>query len=627
MARSFSYSIIVCLLAALSLAGTVACQRKDVLPESKTGELKPVRLSLSVGARTVTKMDAGTFTELEEDAPVFRGLTDLKMVAFDKVGGLIAAEDQALNAPINVPSFSGLIEGTSAHFYPSGIDTFLPIGTSSVLLYARTPGEDKKVYGSLIPQGFDTQDINAPASTFGFSPDVMHPWDEIPPEATLIARLVNSIMLGNPVYYQVKYRPKNAEQEVDYWVYLNWDETIEDTNLQQAYIQITNEGAVIPGSGPMVESMLSSLYAFFKGYESHNENLYELTLNGEHYELQKEDGSPLLYKDILNKLRDEVLSRFSADFPSRNLTVDEEELTVRFSNPVLSTYPESMGLPTGCAILRWTPSGFVVPQINGIEGMAPISHYCYPTSLYYFVDTNIVTSKDKDIGQAYSTNSTWDEVINDYTLGTSITSNTTSVALVKPLQFAVGMLSATVQSDRDWLQDNDDLPETTVYATGENLPVTGIILSGQYAQNFDFTPIADGEEYFSYDPLTPGVYLTKLPSAPIRTLSLPTPEGKDIFFTLEFLNNSGKTFFGADGRVLPGRKFYIVGKMELPTEPSERKFEQIFVQDHVTTLSCTVKSLAGAYNAIPDLGIPQLVIGVHTKINWELSTPTTLMLE
>ena len=627
MARRVSLYLYSCLLAALSLAGLDACQRQDDLPESEVGTLKPVRLSLTVGAQALTKMDAGSFTELQEDAPVFRGLTDLKMAAFGKGGEAITAEDPTLNVPIHVPPFSELNAGTSSHFYPSGIDTFLPIGTSSVLLYARAPGDDKRVHGSLLPQGFDTENPTAPASTFGFTPDVMYPWEEIPSEATLIARVVNAIMLGNPINYKVTYRPRNADQDVDYWVYLNWNEAVEDVNLRQAYTQITNEGAIIPGSGPMVESMLSSLYAFFSGYESHNENLYELTLDGEHYQLLKEDNTPLLYKDLLNKLRDQVLSRFSTDFVSRNLTVDEEELTVRFSNPVLSTYPESMGLPTGCAILRWTPAGFVVPQINGVEGMAPISRYCYPTSLYYFVDTDIVTSKDKNIDQSYSTRSTWEEVIQDYRLGTSITSNTTSVALVKPIQFAVGMLSATVQSDRDWLQDNDDLPETTVAATGENLPVTGIILSGQYAQNFDFTPVADAEEYFSYDPLTPGVFLTKQKSAPIRTLSLPTPEGKDIYFTLEFLNNSGKTFFGADGRVLPGRKFYIVGKMELPTIPAERTFEQVFVPDHVTTLNCTIYSLAGAYNAVPDLGIPQLVIGVQTKINWDLSTPITLLLE
>lgn len=630
MARYCSYGTILCLLAALSLAGVSSCQRKDSLPEDKTGLLKSVRLSLSVGTQPQTKMDAGLFTELAETTPGFSGLTDLKLVAYDQAG-VVTASDHSLSLPIDVPGFNALnYPGASAQFYPGGIDTFLPIGTSSVLLYGRAPGDDKQVYGSLIPRGFDTQDITAPASSLGFDPDVMYPGDDIPAEASVIAHVINSIMLGEPVRFNGRYL--RGTEWVNTQLVVNWNESVEDVNLSKAYTDITNEGAIIPGSGPMVESMLSSLYSFFRGYESRNEGEIEVTENGEHYPVQKLNGEPLLYKEVLNALRNEVLNRFTLNtaYASQFLVVDDQELTVRFNQQIyghLSTYPESMGLPTGCAILRWTPTGFVVPRISGVEGMAPINRYCFPTSLYYFVNTTIKTSKEKNIGQSYSASTTWDDVLDDYTLGSSISSNTTSVALVRPLQYAVGMLSATVQSDRDWLQDNDDLPETTVYATGENLPVTGIILSGQYAQNFDFTPIPDSEEYFSYDNQTPGVYLTKQKSASIRTLSLPTPEGKDVYFTLEFLNNSGRTFFGADGRVLPGRKFYMVGKMELPTDPQERRFEQIFVQDHITTLNCNIFSLAGAYNAVPDLGIPQLVIGVQTQVNWEMSSPATILFE
>lgn len=629
MARSFSYGMMLCLLAALSLAGAVSCQRKDPVLEARKGVLKSIRLSLSVGSNDQTKMDAGTFTELSEINPVFSGLTDMKMVAFDKAG-VVTASDNALNLPINVPAFNALnYPAVSAQFYPSGIDTFLPIGTASVLLYGRAPGDDKRTYGSLIPRGFDTQNTTAPASSYKFAPDVMYPGDVIPSEASDIARVVNSIMVGNSISIPARYQ--RGTEWVNKSVVVNWNESLEDVNLSKAYTDITNEGAIIPGSGPMVESMLSSLYSFFKGYESSNPDGYEITENGEHYQLYKENGDSLFYKDVYNALKYEVLNRFTLNtaYASQFLTVDDQELTVRFKPEYsyLSTYPESMGLPTGCAILRWTPTGFVVPQISGVEGMAPMNRYCFPTGLYYYVNTTIKTSQDKNIGQSYSTSTSWDDVLDDYTLGSSITSNTTSVALIKPLQFAVGMLSATVKSDRDWLQDNDGLPETTVSAVGENLPVTGIILGGQYAQNFDFTPVEDADEYFAYDNQTPGVYMTKNPSAPIRTLSLPTPEGKDIYFTLEFLNNSGRTFIGADGRVLPGRKFYMVGKIELPTDPQKRKFEQVFVQDHVTNLNCTIYSLAGAYNAVPNLGIPQLVIGVQTQVNWEMSSPTTVIFE
>ena len=616
--------MVFCLLAALSLAGTTSCQREDAFLEARKGVLKSVRLSLSVGSGSKTKMVDGTFTELGEPS-VFRGLTDMKMVAFDKEG-IVAGTDLALSPPIGVPAFEVFnYPGVGAYFYPNGIDTSLPIGTRSVLLYGRAPGDGKHAYGSLVPRGFDIQGSGDPASSLGFAPDVMYPEEDIPDEAALIASVVNSIMLGEPIRINGRYQ--RGTDFVNTQVVVNWNESVEDGNLRQAYTQITNDGAIIPGSGPMVESMLSSLYSFFKGYESINDNEYEIVDNGEHYPVQKLNGEPLKYNEIFNTLRNAVLDRFTLNqaYASSYITVDSQELTVRFKQENLSTYPESMGLPAGCAILRWTPTGFVVPQMSGVEGMASFNRYCFPTGLYYYSNTDIKTSQEKNISHSYKTHSTWEEVLNDYTLGSSITSKTTSVALVNPLQFAVGMLSATVQSDRDWLQDNDDHPETTVSATGEKLPVTGIILSGQRAQNFDFTPVPDAEEFFSYDNQTPGVYLTKEKSAPIRTLSLPTLEGEDIYFALEFLNNSGVTFYGADGRVLPGRKFYMMGKMELPASP--RQFEQVFVQDHITSLTCTIYSLAGAYNAVPDLGTPQLVIGVQTQVNWEMSSPATLLLE
>ena len=633
MTKYFSFGWILCLLAAVSLAGAVSCQREDYLPEDKIGVLKSVRLSLSVGSSSQTKMvvDENHLAELG-DSPLFRGLEDMKMVAF-RGNGTVVDSSKTLNLPISVPAFNALnYPKVSAYFYPSGIDTFIPIGTSSVLLYGRAPGDEKASYGSLIPKGFDTQNTKALASSFGFEPDVMYPDSIIPDQATVIARVVNTIMQGAPVRIDGRYQ--RGTESVNKQVVVNWNENVEDVNLSKAYKDITNEGAIIPGSGPMVESMLSSLYSFFKGYESVSETIYEVTENGEHYPVLKEDGDTLLYKDIFNKLRLEVLSRFTSEkaYASSFITVSDKD-SVSFKLENLSTYPESMGLPTGCAILRWTPAGFVVPKFSGVEGMAPLNRYCYPAGLYYYVCTDIKTSQDKDIADSYDKEgyTTWKQVTDDYNLGSEVTSNTTSVALVKPIQYAVGMLSATVKSDRDWLQDNDGLPQTTVSATGKNLPVTGIILSGQYAQNFDFTPDTDavkaGDEYFSYDHKTPGVYLTKEQSAPIRTLSLPTPEGKDIYFTLEFLNNSGETFYGADGRVLPGRKFYMVGKMEFPKKQEDRKFEQIFVKDHITKLDCTIKSLAGAYNAVPDLGIPQLVIGVQTRVNWEMSSPTTIMFE
>lgn len=628
--RPVSYPFLS-LLAAMLLAATASCQRLgESAAAGKEAQKRAVNLAFSVGTTPATKMDADSFTEVNPN-PVFRGMVDIKLIPFNKVGA-IEPTDQANYFPQSLPNISSLSPDLSAHYYASGLDAWFPVGTASLLLYGRAPegwmdSNPKHKYGSLVRGGFSGSGSPPSVSAITFSPDVMAPGEATPQEAQTIVRVLNNILLGNTYSVLVYYGDGKTRQ-----INLNWNESVGESNLREAYRQITNEGAFIPGSGPLAESMLSSLYGMLSGYESHNTNVYEVVVDGVPYEAHTGslDGPLLLYKDLYNGLRDHVLQRFNAFAVTDHATVDATTHTVTFKDDKVRNYPEGLGLPSGCAILRWTPTGFVVPQMNGVEGIAPMNRYCYPPALYYYANTTIKTSKDENIQEAYSERgyTQWSQVLADYTLGTAISSNTKSVALVTPAQFAVGMLSATVKSSRSWLQDGDGLPETTVEAVGENLPITGIILGGQFKQRFDFTPVYpadDAVEYYLFDNQTPGVFLTAANSDPIRTLSLQTPDDMDIYFTLEFRNDTGKTFYGADGRILPGRKFYMVGKLELPSSP--RAFDSVFVKDHITTVTCTIHSLDGAYNAIPDLGLPQLVLGVQTQVNWTLATPTTVIME
>lgn len=638
--RLFSPSI--CLLAVLPLAVFPACERMgDVFGEGDKAMHK-VSLGMSLGTLDAAKTKASTvfFTEMDTDHPVFRGMADVVMVPFS-VSRIIFGTDKALSYPVSIGSYSGLYSDAPASLFSPSLDVLFPDGTSSVLVYGRAPGdansiESKHRNGSLIPKGFSSGDASALASSLGFEPDVMYNSEEASEVADRIKETMNSVMLGSASQTTLFYGPGNPGTQ--YLHNLNWNETIGDRALREAYLQITNEGAVIPGSGPLVEALLTNLYQLLLNYESHNTNEFEVEVNGIPYTARDQYGNKVLYKDLYARLKDVILNRFRS---SEYLLIKSDN-TIQLANDTDRNYPEDLGLPSGCAVLRWTPTGFEVPLIEGVEGIAPMHRYCYPPALYYYTNTTLKTSDNPNIKNSYREKgyTTWAEVLGDYKLGPTITRYTMGVALVEPLNYAVGTLVATVKASRERLQDNDGLPETTVEAKGTNLPVTGVILGRQYAQNFDFTPVfTEKGEYFLYDNQIPGVYLTTSASTPIHTLSLPTPETSlenperaDVYFTLEFRNDTGETFFGADGRVLPGRKFYMVGKLELPRDASERVVDgktmnSVFVKDHFTTVTCTINSLAGAYNAIPDLGKAQLVVGIQTKVNWTLSTPTTLLLE
>lgn len=614
----------VLLAVSLALSAALSCSRETLTPE---GEKKAVDIAFSIGPfSSATKADVSVFTEMNPDAPVFRGLTGVTLVPFESAG-VIQSTDVARAGAMSIGDISSLHPGTGAHFYSSGIDAWIPTGTASMLLYAHAPlaGNDiasKQRFGSLLEVGFDSADSRPAASSLGFAPDVMFHGDgNTPAEAAAITRALNNVLLGPSSQTLVKYNGDHY-----FTVDINWNETTGDVNLRQAYHQIINDGDLVPGSGPMVESLLTSLYQVLLNYESHNSNPYEVEQDGIYYDAYFSDGvTPVLYKDLYNRLRDVLLARIRSN---TYIIVHNETNTITLADETLRNYPETVGLPSGCAVMRWTPTGFVVPQLEGVEGLAPMNRYCFPPSLYYYSNTTIVTSQEEDLGEVYDSpiNTQWSQVLAHYTLGTEVTGNTTSIALVTPAHYAMGMMKATVKAERSRLPDNDGLVETSVDATGQNLPVTGVVLGGQYAQRFDFTPnVTEGGEYFLFDNQIPGVYLTVAESNPIYTLSLPTPENKDIYFCLEFRNDTGATFYGADGRILPGRKFYMIGKLTMP--PAPRAFNSVFVQDHVTTVDCTIHSLDGAYNSIPDLGLPQLVLGVQTQVNWTLSTPTTLMLE
>lgn len=633
MVRRLLPYTLLCLFAAWSLSALVSCQRGSDLLQEEKGTLQSVNLALCMGSMSsATKVDATYFTEVNPTSPVFRGMTDVMMVPFYS-NGVVRADDYAAVLPIFAPSFTSLYPLVSAHYYSTALYTSLPFGTSAVLLYGHAPASgtgvtSKQRYGSLIPEGFTLEDHAIKASSLVFRPDVMFPEGEMPEEARTIADFLNHVMLSNTSYLAGVY----GDDDKSISVPVTWNESIGDSNLRELYRQITNDGSFIPGSGPLVETMLSSLFLTLSNYESYNMNPYEVVVDGIPYEVRKENGDPMYYKDLYNSLRDFVLQKFSGWEVAEIVEVDGDNFTVHFRRESVRDYPESLGLPSGCAILRWTPTGFVIPEMNGVEGLAPMNRYCYPPALYYYTNTSIRTSDDIDIAKAYTEKgyTEWAQVLAEYSLGTAVTGNTKSVALVEPLQFAVGMLSATVKASRTMLQDNDGLAETFVEASGENLPLTGVILGGQFAQAYDFTPIftQDGE-YYLYDKNVPGVFLTSEKSTEFRTLSLQTPDEEAVYFSLEFRNDTGKTFYGADGRILPGRKFYMVGKLTVPEDTVEnpREFDSVFLQDHVTVVDCTIQSLEGAYNAVPDLGLPQLIIGVQTKVNWTLSSPTTIMLE
>jgi hypothetical protein len=203
----------------------------------------------------------------------------------------------------------------------------------------------------------------------------------------------------------------------------------------------------------------------------------------------------------------------------------------------------------------------------------------------------------------------------------------------------VAHLSATIASKSSSLPDADGNHIEVEYQSKPSFPVTGIIICGQHPVDFEFkvkttaTGGSTGDELFIYDRHLGGSPYLKFgdpASGPFETLALQNEDGKDVTIMLELENQSGKNFKGEDGIVYNGTKFYLTGIIKLSESSNKSEKDdvkkRVFTQDHTTTVTMKVQTLAHAYNVMPNILSGRLEIGVDIKLDWVGTTPTTVIL-
>jgi hypothetical protein len=283
-----------------------------------------------------------------------------------------------------------------------------------------------------------------------------------------------------------------------------------------------------------------------------------------------------------------------------------------------------------------------------LDNINGVSRFAYPAALYYFVDSNLKTSNN--VVSYYTTNfegvtsdtetTAWDKVLEAFEYdNASITSSTKSVALKKPVQYAVAQLHLTVKAATATLEDaTTPTAKTVMVGTSNNFPLTGVIVSGQRPVDYRFEPVnSDVDAKFIYDSQVKKsdnsyYYMTtNEPTGGPNTLVLQTRSLEDVFIILEFENNSGTDFEGVNGTVYAGTRFYLIGKVAALTESqiisSQEYTKQVFTKDYITNVNMTVKSLAKAYSVLPNLLKNNLEIGVEATPQWVAATPTVIRLE
>lgn len=299
-----------------------------------------------------------------------------------------------------------------------------------------------------------------------------------------------------------------------------------------------------------------------------------------------------------------------------------------------NTYPRSIGLPDGAAVIRWTTNkdtgkGEFSVRTNrtAFDNINSITRYTYPAALVFFTDSPIRTSTTevpKSTYQNASPSMAWSDFLDDhYNSSQSVSAETKAVAVENPLQYGVANLQLTLTGMATTLKDAKD--EEVTNANMSTLPLTGVIIGGQHTMGYNMKPQGeqtDVDGCFIYEKNIVSGDAGKS----INTLVLQSYDNEKVPIMLEFKNDTESPFTGKDGVVYPGMSFYLIGMIDPAGQGTGDYAGRVFTQDFTTTMTMSVTSLANAYTCMPDLLAPRLEVGVQIVTHWIQVTTTNVEL-
>lgn len=367
---------------------------------------------------------------------------------------------------------------------------------------------------------------------------------------------------------------------------------------------------------------LTKLYDGLTSLKAGSANSVKLVLQDLQAELKKINATdPSAEKTIIDAINTQLETYIGSDGVSGTLKDN--------------TYPQDFRLPDGAVQLTWSAGVPSYKEDGAVVGSVTLKpeNICYPASLSYFVSTGLK--------QTSEVNPTWPGNLDAWkgNWGGSwtdepVAATTTAIGLTSPIQYAVADLKTTVKCKTAVLEDNAD----DEFVAGEKAPrkiivpsagfqVTGILVGSQpESVKWNFQPSSDAAEdraMMVYDNNVENVYARVGAGDANYTLVLDNRKSgagaaKDkIYIAVEFKNNSGADFYGADGLVKDGATFYMVAQLDPDAATDAKGRTSVFEQDYTTVANLTINSLKHAYNCIPDLRSTQLSLGLAVDLTWQ----------
>ena len=406
-------------------------------------------------------------------------------------------------------------------------------------------------------------------------------------------------------------------------------------------------GDVRQGSGTAIRNMVGELFGAIN-------DVYSNT---------SDPSAKALSKTILQKIGQFFTLSISGNEPNEvynwaNSYVDGTAASV-------TGYPENM--PDGCAILEFTNGKFAFKNQGNSLSKVGVDYddVTYPAELTYYSNSGIwQTAVAKEVSAYPTTAADWAKA-SDWTANgwnnSAVSPATRAVAMKENITYGVAQLKATIKrnsgnifNDNANKITNGDLADNQfngTSATGDNsisFEVTGILVGGQPDQaQYEYLPNGNSFNKVIYDNVFESYYgdekqlpaTSKDKTVMMNTLVLDNYTSKEeqdvVYIALEL--TADKSFYGKDGFIKAGEKFYLIGKLD-PKEYAEgtsaidwtkqTSFEEgdtgygkdrVFVRDAVTTATFTigVYALKNAYSTIPDLRSTQMLFGLSVDLEWK----------
>lgn len=609
-------------LALLSTAGFVACSSSDDVtdaPVNPSYDGKSVKTQFAINVATPSNSQTRMSAENTQNNNNFLGMNSIKLfpISLSSSGSeTTPTSTTEWTKNISLENIDNGISSTSSNKIYSDVD--IPVGTNNFLFYG---------FG---PQGTTSDMFTKGALKTTFQNSESAELSTISAELVPIIGTDNSSSLETMEGYYEAYLNsiKNAT---------NWSTTT-DITLLDAYNRFIGIGStgVRCGSANAILRTVEQLY-----------NLANKVKTATTSTSDAKTVAEAIMTAITATSGNIIVEETQGSDNSYTLAykqTEENQLEAKY------TFPVNLNLPEGAAQLTYDPTnGFAYknkPTIGVTSSAINVYGLTYPSSIAYTANTKAKASTEKIGANEWpKTVSDWDDTSkwpSTSSWTNEVVASTRSVALVNNINYSVASLKTTVKCDASSLEDNSaevindgNTSNKIITVPSGGFKVTAVLVGGQ-PNKVDWQFLDNGPERSSviYDKDLSGIVAKNgEESSPNYTLVFDSWKNgetqDDVLMAIELENNSESDFYGVDGIILKGQKFYLVAKLEVSSNNAstivwpddayrypKKNTTRVFMQDYTTTAKLNIKSLKNAYSTIPDLRSVELQLGLSVDLSW-----------